>query len=77
MAPTTSAATQWENVRQAAKRTGFAECTIREMIAEGRLPAYRLSNKPAARIRLKTTDVDALLQPYIPPQVYGTGPSGA
>lgn len=74
MAPTTppAAGTQWETIAQAVERTGFADATIRDLIAEGRLPAYRLSNRPRARIRLKVTDVDALLQPYIPPQVYGT-----
>lgn len=70
MAPTTTP-TQWETIAEAAKRSRYSEDTIREAISSGRLPAYRLSSRPKARIRLKVADVDALLEPVIPTAIYG------
>ncbi|GAC68859.1 helix-turn-helix domain-containing protein [Gordonia soli] len=77
MAPTTSAGEQWESIPQAAKRTGYSTWTLRELISEGRLPAYRLSNKPKSHIRLKVSDVDAMFSAMIPIEVYGTNSAGA
>ena len=63
--------TRYESIAQAADRTGFSQCTIREWIASGKLPAYRASDKPRSRIRLRVADVDALMSPVIPESVYG------
>ncbi|MCH9729529.1 MAG: excisionase family DNA-binding protein [Actinomycetia bacterium] len=52
--------------KDAAVRTGFSVFTIRELIARGELPAYRLSDKPGSAIRVKISDVDALMRPVIP-----------
>ncbi|MCZ4534236.1 excisionase family DNA-binding protein [Gordonia terrae] len=72
MAPTTpsTAGTQWETIAQACERTGFADGTIRDLINSGRLPAYRLSDRPRSRLRLKVAEVDALMQPFIPSENY-------
>ncbi|MGV9858526.1 DNA-binding protein [Gordonia sp. NPDC003425] len=77
MAPTTPAGEQWESIPQAAKRTGFSQWMIREHIAEGRLLAYRVSNKPKSHIRLKVADVDAMFTALIPAESYGSQSAGA
>lgn len=71
MAPANTTHTAWETIAEAAKRTRYSEDTFRELISSGRLPAYRLSSRPKARIRLKVADVDALLEPMIPTEIYG------
>jgi excisionase family DNA binding protein len=58
------------SLQDAATRTGFSVFTFREKIANGELPAYRLSNKPGAAIRVKIADVDSLMKPVIPTEVY-------
>lgn len=55
---------------QAAIRTGFSVFTFREKIASGELPAYRLSDKPGSAIRVKVADVDAMMKPVIPAEIY-------
>lgn len=50
------------SVQQAADRLGVTHYTIRDRIADGQLPAYRLGAAPGAAIRIKISDVDALLQ---------------
>jgi excisionase family DNA binding protein len=57
-------------LQDAATRTGFSVFTFRELVAEGRLPAYRISDKPGSAIRVKVADVDALMKPVIPVEVY-------
>jgi hypothetical protein len=44
--------------------------TFREKIARGELAAYRLSDKPGCAIRAKIADVDALMKPVLPAEVY-------
>lgn len=71
MAPTApNNGTKFESLRAAAARTGFSIWTLRDKIASGDLPAYRLSDKPGSAYRVKQTDVDALLKPVIPAAVY-------
>ena len=53
----------------AATYTGLSVFTIRELIAKGELPAYRLSDKPGSAIRVKISDVDALMKPVVPEAV--------
>ncbi|WP_422747902.1 helix-turn-helix domain-containing protein [Mycobacterium sp. WMMD1722] len=57
------------SLQDAAARTGFSVFTFRELINEGKLPAYRISDKPGSAIRVKVSDVDALMQPVIPAAV--------
>ena len=58
------------SLKDAATRTGFSVFTLREKVNSGELPAYRLSGKPGAQMRVKRADVDALLEPVIPPAIY-------
>jgi hypothetical protein len=44
--------------------------TLRDKVNSGDLPAYRMSGKPGAQMRVKIADVDALLEPVIPPAIY-------
>jgi excisionase family DNA binding protein len=62
--PTTSPATTREfiSLRDAATRTGFSVGTIRDKIDLGELPAYRISEKPNSALRVKLSDVDALMK---------------
>ncbi|MGJ6122973.1 excisionase family DNA-binding protein [Mycolicibacterium sp. Y3] len=57
------------SLRDAATRTGFSVFTLRDKIASGELPAYRLSDKPGSAIRVKVADVDALMKPVIPTEI--------
>jgi excisionase family DNA binding protein len=59
------------SLKDAATRLGYAEFTMRELVASGRLPAYRINDKPGSTIRVKVSDVDALMKPLIPAEVYG------
>ncbi len=58
------------SLKDAATRTGFSVFTLREKVNSGELPAYRLSGKPGGQMRVKIIDVDALLEPVIPPSIY-------
>jgi excisionase family DNA binding protein len=57
------------SLKDAATRTGFSVFTFREKIASGELAAYRLSDKPGSALRVKVTDVDALMKPVIPAEI--------
>lgn len=50
-------------VAEAADRLGISTDKVRSSIADGTLPAYRVGAGPRAPIRIKITDVDALLRP--------------
>lgn len=43
--------------------------TVYEMVEDGRLPAYRFTDKPGSAIRVQVDDVYAMLQPLIPEAV--------
>ncbi|MDA4108156.1 excisionase family DNA-binding protein [Mycolicibacterium holsaticum] len=60
----------FESLQHAAARTGFSVFTFRALVSSGKLPAYRLSDKPGSAIRVKRADVDALMKPLIPEAVY-------
>jgi excisionase family DNA binding protein len=64
-------------LQEAAARTGFSVFTFRRLINEGQLPGYRLNDKPGSAIRVKRSDVDALLKPVIPSGVYADRDGGA
>jgi excisionase family DNA binding protein len=57
-------------LREAAATISYSVDTLREKIATGELPAYQLSGRRGAEIRVRLTDVFALLQPVIPPEIY-------
>lgn len=71
-----TATPEYESLQTAADRTDFSTWTLRDLIAEGKLPAYRMTDKPRSAIRVKRADVDALMKPVIPPQVYGHADAG-
>ncbi|WP_247611628.1 helix-turn-helix domain-containing protein [Gordonia paraffinivorans] len=58
------------SIRDLVSEYKYARHTWYEWIAEGKLPAYRLTDKPGARIRVRRADVEALLLPVIPTEVY-------
>lgn len=57
------------SLQRVAARYGYSVDTLRDLIYAGRLPAYRLSDKRRSAIRVKFSDVEALLTPVIPPEV--------
>jgi hypothetical protein len=57
-------------LRDASVYSGFSVYTLREEIAAGRLPAYRISTKPGSEMRVKLADIDAMMKPVIPSEVY-------
>jgi excisionase family DNA binding protein len=68
---------EWESLQDAAARTGFSVFTFREKVANGELRAYRISDKLGAAIRVRVTDVNALMRPVIPTEVYADRPGAA
>lgn len=71
MAGKTAITPEFISLKDAAVRTGFSQFIFRQKVASGDLPAYRISDKPGAAIRVKVADVDALMKPFIPSEVYG------
>lgn len=57
---------EFESLKTAAARTEISIYTLRDKAASGELRAYRFSDKPGAAIRVRRSDVDALLKPVIP-----------
>ena len=57
------------SLKAAAELTGFSVFTMRDLVASGKLPAYRLNNKPGSAIRVKAADVHALMTPVIPSEI--------
>jgi excisionase family DNA binding protein len=49
------------SIKQAAEYIGVTDRTIRQMIADGRVPAYKSGGR---LVRLDLNEVDAALQPY-------------
>jgi excisionase family DNA binding protein len=56
---------EFESLQHAAARTELSVWTFRNLVASGELPAYRLSEKPGAAIRVKIADVNALMRPVL------------
>lgn len=76
MSARTTPTPEYESLRSAAARTGYSIFTFRELIERGELPAYRLSDKPGSSYRVKVADVNALLKPVIPADVYADRQAG-
>lgn len=68
--PEPTVAPAFISLREAATRTGFSVETLRDSVYRGDLPAYRLNGRPGGEMRVKIADVDALMEPVIPPAVY-------
>lgn len=68
--PKSAVSRKYHSLKDGAVYSGFSVYTLRELIYSGHLPAYRLSGKPGAELRIKLTDLDALLEPVIPPGIY-------
>jgi excisionase family DNA binding protein len=58
----------------AAAMLGVHTDTLRRFISEGRIPGYRLAGK--SHIRLKVSDVEALLTPVVPTEVATSNEGG-
>ena len=56
----TSNERRWINQREAAEYLGITDRTLRRMIADGRLPAYRLGPR---LLRIDVGDLDGLMRP--------------
>lgn len=69
MSGRTTPTREYESLQHAAHRTDYSVFTLREKIASGELPAYRLSDKPGSAIRVRIRDVDALMKPVIPVEI--------
>jgi hypothetical protein len=57
-------------LRDAAAAINYSVDSLRAKIASGELPAFQMSGRRGAEIRVKLADVYALLEPVIPPRVY-------
>lgn len=53
-------------MRDAERYTGLSKFTLRDKVASGELPAYRVSDKPGSVYLFKVSDLDALMKPVIP-----------
>lgn len=69
MSARSTATPHFISLQDAAVRTGFSVFSLRDKVASGELPAYRISDKPRSAIRVKISDVDALFKPVIPPEI--------
>lgn len=52
---------QWTTIKDTCAYLRIHKMTLHRWISEGRIPAYRLAG--SKELRLKTTDVEALLVP--------------
>jgi excisionase family DNA binding protein len=62
--PAATAATArpcWASINETAEHLSVIPRTVRQMIADGRLTAYRIGSRV---VRLDLNEVDAALQPY-------------
>lgn len=62
-APAAPALDGYLSQADAADYLGVSVRTIRQLISDGRLPAYRLSAARNGLVRLRRADLDALLTP--------------
>lgn len=64
MADTATNSDRFIGLREAGDRVGLSPWSIQRRIRDGLLPAYRTS--PSSALRVKASDVDALLTPVRP-----------
>lgn len=65
MASTTNDGDRFIGSREAGERVGVSPWTIQRRVRSGALPAYRTGSNTSP-LRIKVSDVDALLQPVAP-----------
>src|SRR6478736_6055160 len=65
----------YESLKHASQRTDLSVWTLRSSIATGQLPAFRTSDRPGSVIRVRVADVNALMKPVVPEEIYGDGRS--
>ena len=53
-------------IRQVAKALTLNEWTVRDWISDGRLPAVKLGPGERAPVRIRESDVEKLLIPFVP-----------
>lgn len=61
---------EFESLQRAATRKGYSVHTFRDLVASGALKAYRISQKPGSSLRVRVADVDRLMKPIVPDEVY-------
>lgn len=66
----TSTTPAFLSLQDASTRTGYSVYTLRAKINSGELPAFRMSGKPGAEMRVRIADLDGLLHPHTPSAVY-------
>lgn len=67
MTDTTASGDRFIGLREAGERVGLSYWSIRSRVRDGLLPAYRTS--PTSDLRVKVSDVDALLTRVTPESV--------
>ncbi|MCV7300881.1 helix-turn-helix domain-containing protein [Mycobacterium barrassiae] len=53
-------------VAEAADQCGVSAWTIRDWLRQGKLPAVKVGRSRNAPVRIKASDIDAMLIPYVP-----------
>jgi excisionase family DNA binding protein len=66
MGETTATNQHWLTIPEAANHIRLKVDTIREYMYTGQLKAYKIGPARNARVRIKETDLEALLIPYAP-----------
>lgn len=56
-------------MNDAVRYTGISKFTLRDKVASGELPAYRVTDKPGSAYLFKLSDLDALMKPIIPAEI--------
>lgn len=64
MADTATTGDRFVSLRAAGERVGLSRWSIQRRVRDGLLPAYRTG--PNSALRVKVSDVDALLKPVVP-----------
>jgi excisionase family DNA binding protein len=72
-----TATNHWFTIPEAADHIRLKVDTIREHIYAGQLKAYKVGPARNARVRIKESDLDALLIPYTPCAAGDARPSAA
>lgn len=57
---------QYLTVANVARQLGVSAWTVRDWLKDGKLAAYKVGRSRKAPVRIKTSDLDAMLIPYVP-----------
>ncbi|MBM4484444.1 excisionase family DNA-binding protein [Rhodococcus hoagii] len=61
--PSATAGRTYVSMAEAARMVGVSRHTIRDRIIDGQLPAVRVGTGPRAAVRIRVSDLEALLHP--------------